>query len=285
MRLTNRLGLPASLVAAVQRWAAKYDKGDADFSATQLIKPPLLNRLQRDHKDEIVEDVLDRLFALQGQVIHAILEEGAQEDEITEIRLFSNFDRWRVSGQADVYIPDEGLIQDYKNTKVWSVMDGVKPEWERQLNILAELVRRNGGEVKKLQIVALFTDWSPSMAKRGGRYPYEKAGVIDVPLWPSEKAVEYILERCRLHQAALDAGSPEDVMQCAPEERWHKPDRWAVMRPGRKSAVRLHDTEEGALQHAGSLGGKHYVEHRSGEDVRCDGYCNVKTWCPYKKEG
>ena len=86
MKLTNKLGLPAALVAAVQRWADKYNKGDADFSATGLLRPPLMSRLQRDHRDEITEDVIDRLYALQGQVVHAILTSLKEAGLVRAIR-------------------------------------------------------------------------------------------------------------------------------------------------------------------------------------------------------
>ena len=65
---------------------------------------------------------------------------------------------------------------------------------------------------------------------------------------------------------------------CTPEERWAKPDKWAVMKHGRKSAVKVFDSEEEANANIG-LGD--YIEYRQGVDTKCEDYCMVNQFCPY----
>ena len=63
MRLTNRFRMPKAFVRAVEN--DSYHKGDkVDFSVTELLSSPHQRNLKRIHKDEIVEDVIDRVWAL-----------------------------------------------------------------------------------------------------------------------------------------------------------------------------------------------------------------------------
>ena len=77
----------------------------------------------------------------------------------------------------------------------------------------------------------------------------------------------------------------DDLPACTPEERWHKEDTYAVMKEGRKSAVRVFKTHGDAQAYIDSkmLDNKHSIVKREGTDNRCENYCNVNKWCPYYK--
>ena len=101
---------------------------------------------------------------------------------------------------------------------------------------------------------------------------------IKVEMWPIEKTEQFILERIRLHRAARAGQLPE----CSNEERWAKPDVWAVMKPGRKSALKLlNEKPDGAT--IASYGGTH-AEHRPAESIRCEDYCIVSEFCEQFKK-
>ena len=51
---------------------------------------------------------------------------------------------------------------------------------------------------------------------------------------------------------------------------------------GRKSAVKLHDSQNDAWQHAREIQNG-YVEHRPGESVRCADYCPVARFCSQRQ--
>jgi hypothetical protein len=97
--------------------------------------------------------------------------------------------------------------------------------------------------------------------------------VIPVPLWTAEEQDNFLNERVRLHQAAR----PEP---CTDEERWKTSDVWALMKEGRKSAVKLFSSEMEANSAADSAGNGHSVVHRRGEYKRCANYCSVSHGCP-----
>lgn len=78
MRITNRLGLPAALVAACQN--DPYDPGDSDISITRLIAPPRQVALVKQYNDVLSEDVADRIWALRSQGIHSVLERACDPD-------------------------------------------------------------------------------------------------------------------------------------------------------------------------------------------------------------
>jgi hypothetical protein len=60
---------------------------------------------------------------------------------------------------------------------------------------------------------------------------------------------------------------------CSEEERWHKPDKYAVRKMGQDKAVRVVDTEEIAKsiirQEVTRTNGKYFIEFRPGEDTKC----------------
>ena len=97
---------------------------------------------------------------------------------------------------------------------------------------------------------------------------------LEIPLWTEEKCEFYLDERIRLHQAAR-----VELPLCTPEERWATADSWALLKEGRKTAVRLFDKEADAQAALQAAGAKHTVEHRPGRNVRCESYCSAAPFC------
>jgi hypothetical protein len=162
---------------------------------------------------------------------------------------------------------------DYKITSTWSVLGKTKLEWEYQLNLLRLLALRSGIEVDTLRIIAILRDWSKMKARTDKDYPQAQVVPVEIPVWPIAVAEQFMEARVRAHQ---DPNPPP----CTDEERWKEPDVWAVMKVGRKSAVKLHDTESAAAAHAADLGKGHSIAHRPGGYRRCADYCSVSHACP-----
>lgn len=289
---TNKLNLPAPLYKALCN--DSYSPGESDYTATGLIAPARIEALKILHKDNIQEDASDLIYSLQGQSVHTILERAAEdlksEGWIAETRFYHIVDGKKVGAQIDVFHPDTGLLQDYKLTSVYKVKDGITEEFAQQMNIQAELLRRNGYEIKKMEIVAILRDWSKGEREREVRsfgehasYPANQVVILDVPLIPSEEVVEFIRTRINAHESARNGTLP----QCSAEERWAQPDKWAVMKWGQKKAVSLHNSQEAAELVANSLhteGKPVIVQKRPGTSRRCESYCPVAKFCTqYKK--
>lgn len=300
MKITNKHGLPLPLVAAVQ--ADAYSKGDADYSVTELVDAPERRALMRKHGDAVEEDVSDRIWSLMGQVTHAMLERAAPmlpAGVVVERRWFADVAGSRISGQCDYYDARAAhdptfrghLLQDYKLTKVWSVIRGVKPEWEAQMNMLLLLADGDEAcplswETTDLSIVALLRDWSKlerlRMAKDG--YPDAEVIVLPVRKWSKARAEEYMAERVRLHQQADDDFTVGRTRFCSPEDRWQKPTTWAAKKGKNKRAARvlssLIDAEAWIVANPHKAD---TIEERPGEDTRCLHYCSVAPWCAHGK--
>jgi len=289
VRLTNLLNLPAPLVAAVSH--DDYSRGESDISITQLLDPPRKVALQAAHDRTLTEDVADRIWALLGQSIHAILER-ADHKGIKEHRLYADIGGWHVSGQFDrlVGLYDEHggrwVLQDYKLCSTWEVIGGLKPEKTAQLNCYAYLASVNGYAVNGLEIVTILRDWSKMKAKRERDYPQQQVRVIPVCLWPAEETAAYLRERVRLHHEA--AVAPDHQLPlCTAEERWARPTVWAVMKQGRKSALKLCETPEMAADYLTQQAKPSLLSviERPGESVRCRYYCAAASVCNQAQAG
>jgi hypothetical protein len=270
MIITNDSNLPQPIVDAVTK--DPYSSEGSDISVTRLIQPPRKVALEKAHKAEIVEDAADRLWALMGQIGHGILQRSATAGLI-EKRFFSDIAGWKVSGACDI-LQKTGTILDYKFTSVWAAKDGLKPEWEQQLNLLTMLARNSGEVINDAQIVCIFRDWSVMEARRNADYPQKQVKVFNVPLWANETTRSFAHERVLFHQVAQNVNLP----QCTPEERWEKPTVYAVMKKGRVRAVRLYDNQTDAEKHVASEKNTSVVV-RPGESTRCLNYCSAAPFC------
>ena len=159
---------------------------------------------------------------------------------------------------------------------VWSVKDGAKDEWVKQVN-LQYLLAPNAirEQIKKLQVVAILRDWRKNERLRHDDYPNEQVVVVPIPMWPLEKTAAYLEERVAIHQQAQLGNMPD----CTPEERWEKPTIFAVHKKGNKGATRLYDTVEAAEKHVASQPGLE-LKVRPGESPRCAQYCSALPFCP-----
>ena len=277
MKILNKFGAPETLVALAAR--DDYRK-DADFSVTEIISPPRIQVLRRRHYAELEQDVSDMLWQLVGTAIHNAAEKSEAKNHKLEERLKVEIEGVTLSGAIDVQqMTSEGVvIVDYKFTSVYSVRNP-KPEWEAQQNIYAWLVREvKNMEVSGIKICALLRDWNRrDMVKDG--YPQSPIVMVDLPMWEFKRTEEYVRERLSLHKKSKVFGEwGEDLPLCTDEERWARPTTYAVKRDGRKTAIRVFETEEEAKTLAEKEKG--YVEIRAGEYTRCSGnYCGVAQWC------
>ena len=281
---TNNHNLPEIVVETLL--SSNYDSGDSDATVTQLNDAPKIGILRKRHDGEMESDVSERIFLPLGTSLHHMLEETAEkkgEEIVSEERLFVEIQGWKVSGAIDLQqIEDDGVIvSDYKVTSAWSVVFD-KIEWHKQLNSYAYLVRHaKGMKVKELRIIAALRDWQRRKAAAEDNYPKSPIMVINIPLWSDEKQDKWMNDRVALHQkASFEEMTNGTLPPCQPEDRWQKETKYAVMKKNRVRAIKLHDVELDATEHAEKLGKDHYVDTRKGECTRCiQDWCGVAQWC------
>jgi hypothetical protein len=275
LKITNRLGLPQALVDAISN--DDYDRGRADISVTQLLSPPRQVALLERHADELEEDASDLLYRLFGQIGHGILERANKVD-LVERRYYMTVNDWVVSGKFDTLtLDDTAVLSDYKFSTVWKAKSGeCPPEFEAQINVLAELLTVNNVTVKSGRIYLLLRDWSKTEAARDPSYPQQQIVPYDLRLWAQEDRADFIQRRVAAHQAAR-ASLPD----CSDSDRWMRSAKYAVMKEGRVRAVKLFDSA--GMAEAWIAGQKDsrflYVEHRPSEPTRCKFYCGAAAFC------
>jgi hypothetical protein len=242
-----------------------------------------VNILKQQEHSNIEVDATDMIWPLLGTAVHHMLESATPKGNVTmEERLFVDINGWIVSGQIDHQEEIGGFIHisDYKVTSVWSVIYG-KEDWVRQLNCYAQLVRMaKGKDVRSVRIVAILRDWQRREAQFKPDYPQSPVVSVDIPLWPEAEALSYMQDRVTMHQEAQAAwDTQEAVVECSDEERWTKPDAWAVVKKGAKRATKVFDSNKDAINHALSLGVQYSVQERKGGRTRCENYCSVADFC------
>lgn len=287
MKITNRHGLPDTFMSFAKQ--DRYSKGTSDISITTLIDAPRVNILKQQEHSNIEVDATDMIWPLLGTAVHHMLESATPKGNVTmEERLFVDINGWIVSGQIDHQEEIGGFIHisDYKVTSVWSVIYG-KEDWVRQLNCYAQLVRMaKGKDVRSVRIVAILRDWQRREAQFKPEYPQSPVVSVDIPLWPEAEAMSYMQDRVTMHQEAQAAwDTTESLVECSDEERWTKPDTWAVMKSKAKRAVKVFDNIAGAASFAMDLnasapsGVLYSVQERKGGRTRCENYCSVSDFC------
>lgn len=267
-KITNNAGLPEALVKAVENDG--YSKGESDYSTTGLIKPSRIIALEKQYADEITEEAADRIYALIGKLGHSILEHAGTAD-IIEKRLFWDIAGKTISGQVDVV--DGSILEDWKFCSIYTAKDGVKDEWVAQASVNRFLCRKNGITITASRYIAIYRDWSKPASLRDKDYPKYQVQVFPIDLWSMEDTEKWIIERINSHEAANLA-----LPLCTDDERWAKAPKFALMKKGRKKAVKLYDVEAWAKNDAGS-DPQLYIEYRPSESIRCLHYCAVADHC------
>jgi hypothetical protein len=277
MKITNKQGLPAPLVALLAR--DFYTKGASQYSVTELMSPPKIRRMREQYDEEMEVDATKLIASQLGTFMHARLEKKSVDGYTYEERIFHSIDGITISGAVDLQEhTDNGIvIIDYKFVKAWSVMKS-KDDWVTQLNIykwLVETVKKQ--KVCGLKICAIIKDYTAHSTQEN--YPEAEAVMIDIPMWDSVTTETYVRKRLEMHRAAKQAQEfGEDLEPCTDEDRWMSETIYAVKREGRKTAIRVFKTIEEANELAEKEKG--YVEERKGEPRRCIGdFCGVSKWC------
>lgn len=167
-----------------------------------------------------------------GTLAHAMLERG---DGLTELELQADANGITVLGRLDRYVPEMGVIEDYKTTRWLTPHKTPYGEHARQVNVYAWLLRENGYEPKRA--IVRYIDMSGPSKCDTCRIPlvdsnealecprchkfYSKEthhlGVYpaEIELDPPEKIFEWVSDRAATLSVALTNDEPPD-----PKRTW-----------------------------------------------------------------
>ena len=173
----------AAVLAALS--ADPYDRGDSDFTVTEVLQEPWMIWLRRKLRaaGELKPTPPEkRHWSMYGQIVHGILERAAaglvgdQEPLLIEKRLYGVVTvgqgrTYRLGGQVDL-LDSAGVLWDFKFTSVMKSKYS-DPNHARQLLLLAWLcsVQDPPVKVKAVKNCYIYRDWRKGESERGDDYP------------------------------------------------------------------------------------------------------------------
>ncbi len=277
MKVTNSMNLPMALVKAVS--VDRHNK-KGEYSATTLLHSTTDILLNERHFDEIEVDASDSIWQVWGTTVHSIFEkqeDNAFKEEQFKVKIGNSI----VTGRVDNYDMENEILADFKTCATYKIIYNDFDDWRKQGLIYAYLMKQNGLNVKQCQFIALIKDHSKSKAKIDASYPQSPVYVYKFDVTEKDLAEIETFIKEKVADIEANENTPDNELKgCTQEERWCRGDSWAIMKAGRKTALKVCKTEEEAKDLLPKLGGTE-IQYRKGEDVRCDNYCNVCKWCPY----
>lgn len=286
MKITNIHNMPDMLVRAVER---EYVYRDKRYSITSLLEPPRIIALKRRYNDKIEQDITDCIFMLLGTKTHFELENiELKENEFVEDHLEYTFKNgYTLSGIIDHY--DDDYLDDYKTCKAFSlIFKSDYDKWKKQLQMGSYLAYKKDGKWrKKGRIIALIKDWNRLESQTKSDYPKYPCQVINFDLATPKQVEKMILEKFdRIIE--LEKMLDEELPLCTADERFNKGTTFAVKKKKNKKASKIHNSEEEAKKHLENLEkeypNEYEIEKREGQNLRCECYCSVNSFCPYYQE-
>lgn len=280
MIIENKMNLPEAFVRAV---TPKYHNEKGSYSATTLLKGTKEILLTERHWENISIDCSDMVNAILGTAFHSVMEENSDK-KFTEVSVNTEVSGIKVTGKVDLYDEDNKTVYDWKTASVWKVIKGDFSDWRKQGLIYAYLLKLAGHEVNKCSFIVSLKDFSPTKSETDASYPRSAVYVYSFDVTDNEldeikSFIESKIENIKMYLSSDD----DSIVPCSSEERWAEPPKFAVMKSGRKTAVKLHDTKEDAEKYiADSKDNKSlYIEERKGCDKKCEKYCICNSFCSY----
>lgn len=184
---------------------------------------------------------------------------------------------WTISGKFDAVV--EGTVQDVKTTKTFNWIKGSNDE---KYAIQGSIYRWLNPEIitnEHIEILMVFTDWSPIKAQTDRTYPQKRVLVRKLPLMSHEVTEAWIVNQLRHINRYID--EPEHQLpQCTPDELWMEPPKWAYYKDRNKlaRAFRLFSTAQEAYNMNAQHGNKGLVTRRDSEPKYCR-YCPAISAC------
>jgi len=288
MILTNKLNLPQPFVDVATN---DHEYTEGRYSVTELLGGTCEAILKRRHSDELTDDVADMVWAIFGSAVHEILQnsnesESQLKENWIECQLDGSLSGYSLSGIFDLYDDSTGIVTDYKTAGTIKWQKQEFDDYKMQVLLYCWMLQQMGFEAWNGEIVMILRDWVKSKARFDSDYPQHQVQKVawrfnnhDMEL--AENFIAGWFTEVQEQEKRPDS----QLIPCTQEQRWHKDDKWAVVKLGAKRATRVLDSEDAANSLAAQLSEKQgkgfHVEYRKGEDTKCLMYCPVAQFCPH----
>jgi hypothetical protein len=279
MRILNDLNFPQAYINAISGYDPDYEPKPDRIGVTALIDSPMIRRLYIENYDKLECLASDFFTGFLGTAMHEKLAKNPPDRYIAERKLTVKIGDMTLVTKIDI---ENGGIGDYKLMSAWSWVFDKEKHFEEQLNIENYIRVKNGDKpAEVLQIYCFIKDWTEYQTKSKD-YPQQRYFTHNLKIWPLEQTEKFIKDRLKLHA--------NKKYVCTDEDKWVRVEGWAVMKQGRKSAIRVLDTpqeansyiQENHLTNDFKNGIISIVERKS-QARRCLNYCSVRSCCPFAK--
>lgn len=286
MNYTNELNLPQPFVEAVK---SNHVYKPNRYSVTEVLGGTCEAILKRRHDSDITDDVSQRVWSLFGTAVHKVLQEAKATDSQLQENWLSvpiKGTKYELSGIFDLYDDSTGIVTDYKTAGTIKWQKQEFDDYKMQVLLYCWMLQQMGFEAWNGEIVMILRDWVKSKARFDSDYPQHQVQKVawrfnnhDMEL--AENFIAGWFTEVQEQEKRPDS----KLIPCTQEQRWHKDDKWAVVKLGAKRATRVLDSEDAANSLAAQLSEKQgkgfHVEYRKGEDTKCLMYCPVAQFCPH----
>lgn len=194
----DAFGYPLEVLTGMR---AQLEKVRPDvMTVTTLLSNPRHVKLERANDYFATPD--SNFATYRGSIIHQILEDNADAESDTEIRMSRTFNGVEISGQPDSVrirrTNGRTLLRDWKSTKELPRYDNAYSNHQQQVNLYRWLLELDPTETD-LEIVYISMEGVKIVPlKHGGRSVRGRA--ITEQHWDDSKVEAFIQERLALHQ-------------------------------------------------------------------------------------
>ena len=283
MKITNVNNLPQPFVDAVSK---EYQVTPKRYSVTTILKDNREILLSRRHRDEIEQDVSDMIWAIFGSAVHKVLETANAHDDLLKefFMTIEVIDGCTLSGICDVYDKANAEVIDYKVVSAFKCLKGDFEDFRKQGLMYCYMLRKGGFKADKATFYMILRDWQGSKARYDADYPQHQVQKVTFEFTDKdfEECGKWLIEKfesLKRDEELFD----DEIPVCSPESRWQTQTVYAVMKRGRKTALKLCETAEEAEKYKAERGGD-YIEVRQGTDRKCAEYCSCAAFCEYYKK-
>lgn len=255
--ITNNYNLPQKIIDKLTD--DNYTYKPNRYSATELLNSTKEIILKRRYHKVITTDVSDHVNKMFGTAFHLMFDIDSQSEIKVEHTLNNGI---TISGRIDD--ARDSIITDYKTCSVWKINAGDFSDWEKQGLTYAWLLSKKGIYISKLRFVAFIKDYSVTRSMVSQNYPEAQIYTHEVEInnYMLREHEAWLYEKTNEITKYIDTPNNE-LPEPTDAELWKEPDVFAVMKHGRKSAVKLCDSLAEAQELITS--DQFYIDIRKGE--------------------
>lgn len=311
---TNVQDVPLALAVFLASDYYDHDERPNTISVTTLMKPlrqiilpsrippthalPSLPDMMENRTGAAIHDGIERAWltnhvrAMQAlgypqRVIDMVVLNPPDDADLTnklpvylERRSEKSIGKWTITGKFDIVV--QGMVEDFKNTKVWTYQNQVN---NNKYALQGSLYRWLNPKIitnPQMRIHFIFRDWQQSKSFIDKNYPSRNFKSQTFDMLSLSESETYVRNKLALIDQYWDADE-KDIPHCNDEDLWRRDAKWKFYLSGDTTtrASKVCDSAQEAILYQASKNGRGVIKEVPGEVVACK-YCPGFMACSQK---